>query len=201
MGFLNSLGKIFPYKGIGSSEKNKAVRCDELIRLISFAQKTKPLMGGNYGITVTYDRPRYDRGEYVSRIKAEFGFYDFDCIRFAREYAIGAVQNEVTANMVRFYYDKICSEANLTPNDWPYKMDIYDFTRMIANTDQFGLYSLIPHASDEDIFTIRIWAGSSAESGVTVYKSIEKDILDHFPYLYITKGGISADRCMFHINI
>ena len=84
-------------------------RYKQLICFISFAKKIKPLTGGNYGIDISYDAP--GQNEYTSSLRVALGFYDFNEITFARQYAIGS--SSAPVNMVQHYYNTISEKAGL----------------------------------------------------------------------------------------
>ena len=198
MSFLNSLKKML--QGSDSNTKEE-VHCKELIRLISFAQKTKTLMGGNYGIKVSYSRPNRDQNQYTSPIYAEFAFYDFEYIKFARDYALNSGQSDIGKRMVQHYYKCIAQEAGLTPNDWPYGVDAFDFGRMLTNSDPFGFTTLIPDQNNDDLFTMRINAGHATQNGILASRLIVQECLTHFPNLTVSKPIAIADRFFFTISI
>ena len=198
MGFFDSLKTIFQN---GNNQADETTHCEELIRLITFAQKTKHLSGGNYGIYVSYSRPDHNKSEYTSKINAEYGFYDFDCITHAREFALEANASSLAANMVQLYYNKINTDANMTESDWPYGMDVYDFARMLTNRDEFGFYGLIPDQNNEDIFTMKVKVGFASQNGILACKLVKQECLKNFPSLVITDTYSNTDFFHFKINI
>lgn len=199
MGLFNSIKKAF--HGNATTSEKDSVHCNELIRFISFAQKTKPLMKGNYGIKVKYSRPKHEENKYTGDICAEFGFWDFNHIGFARDFALKASQSELNKRMVQIYYDSINKDAGLTPDDWPYRMDVYDFGRMLTNSDEFGLYSLIPDQYSDDIFTMKIKGGFASQNGALAYNLVEAECRKHFPNLNIKKTYANVDGFHFTISI
>lgn len=199
MGFFSSVKKVF--QGSSSTGQKEEVYCPELIRLIAFAQKTKPLAGGNYGIKVSYSAPNRSQSQYTSPIIAEFGFYDFDYIKFARDYAFSPRQSDTDKRMVQHYYQRITQEAGLSKEDWPYGMDVFDFGRMLTNSDPLNFTALIPDQNDDDIFTIRIKAGHAVQNGILASKLVIQECLTHFPNLAISKPTAIADRFFFTISI
>ena len=179
MGIFGSLfGKSSSSNLLEDTNKYK-----ELIRFISFVKKTKPLMGGNYGIFITYEAPR--AGEYTSRLYATIGFCDFKEIQFAREYATGV--SRAPGNMVHLYYKQICERAALKQQDWPYAIDEYDFARVLCG-DFYDYFTLIPDDNNDDIFEFRVAGGTDARNAVLVFNAVMNVLKAQFPELKISKN-------------
>lgn len=181
MGLLNTLfGK--KSEPVNLSQENDRYR--ELIRFITFTKKTKPMLGGNYGIYISYEAP--EKGQYTSRLYATFGFYDFDEIRFAREYAIGSSRAPV--NMVQHYYNDISSRSNLNQQDWPYGIDAYDFAEVLRGTYCESFFSLIPDDNNDDVFKFKVVGGTDSRNSVQVSNVVISILKERFPELEITKN-------------
>lgn len=200
MGLFDSFKKMIRSDNSSSSAK-QVVNCEELIQLISFTQKVKPLMGGNYGITVAYSQPDRRSNEYTAPVHAEFGFYDFNYIKFARNYALDAGRSDLAHQMVPFYYNSINKDAGITRDDWPYRMDVFDFARILTNRDPHPYISLIPDNNDEDIYKLRVVTGFTTQNGVLAYNLIEKECLSRFPNLKIQKQFVYPERFLFKISL
>jgi len=201
MNLIHSFKRLFQSGNSGNSGKKQDTHCEELLRFIAFAQKTKPLMGGNYGMTVSYSSPKRANNEFTADVFAEFGFYDFDYIKFARNYALKARTSDTAAKMVNLYYNNINKEAGLSRSDWPYGMDVYDFARMLTNSDSLGYSSLISDQYNEDIFKLKIKVGFATQNGIAAYKLIEQECRKYFPNLQYKKYFATADGFLFTIKI
>lgn len=181
MGLLNML---FGKKSEPVNLLQESSRYRELIRFIAFAKKIKPMLGGNYGIYVSYEAP--EKGQYTSRLYATFGFYDFNEIGFAREYAIGS--SSAPVNMVQHYYRDISNRVGLSEQDWPYGIDAYDFAEVLRGTYCESFFTLIPDESNEDIFKFSVVGGTDSRNAAQVSNVILGVLNDRFPELEITKN-------------
>lgn len=181
MGLLDALfGK--KSEPINLPQENDRYR--ELIRFVAFAKRIKPMLGGNYGIYISYEAP--EKGQYTSRLYATFGFYDFDEIRFAREYAIGA--SSVSVNMVHHYYRDISNRADIKEQEWPYGIDAYDFAEVLRGTYCESFFTLIPDEYNDDIFKLQVVGGVDSRNALLVSNVMLNVLNERFPELKITKN-------------
>lgn len=168
----------------------------ELVRFISFSRKIKQLTGGNYGIYISYDTP--DKG-HIGHCYATFGFYDFNEIKFAREQAISSPSAPI--NMVGYYYKKICEQAGLNRQDWPYAIDEYDFADVMRGTFCESFFTLIPDEYNDDIFTFKVTGGIDSCNAIQVSNLVINLIKSKFPELQITRNHATSASMGIHIQI
>lgn len=181
MGLFNTL---FGKKENTASFTQDIEKYMQLIRFISFSKKIKPLTGGNYGIYISYDAP--GQNEYTSRLYATLGFYDFDEIRFAREYAIGS--NSAPVSMIQYYYKRISEQAGLTQQDWPYGIDAYDFNDVLRGTYCESYFALIPDEYNNDIFKFKVVGGIDSRNAAQVSNAVINVLKLEFPELQVSKN-------------
>ena len=171
----------------------------QLICFIKFVKKVKPLMGGCYDMYISYTAPNRAQSEYSSRINASLGFYDFDEIRFAREYA--TKPSSVSAMMIKNYYNQISERANLEQSDWPYSIDVYDFADFLRGSYCQDYFCLIPDDYNDDIFTFKVYGGIDSRSGVQVSKAVINVLKHSFPELEIKPGFASSTSMSIAVKI
>lgn len=181
MGFFDML---FGKKSEATSISQDIKKYEQLIRFVSFAKKIKPLTGGNYGIYISYDAP--GQSEYISRLYATLGFYDFDEIRFAREFAIGS--SSAAVNMIQHYYNNISEQAGLNQQDWPYGIDAYGFADVLRGTYYESYFTLIPDEYNDDIFTFKVVGGIDSRNATQVSNAVMNVLKSQFPELQISKN-------------
>lgn len=193
MGFFSKLFK-------DNKANEQPLHCDELIRFIRFARKVKPLMGGNYGLNVTYTAPASGQS-YIGDIWMEFGFYDFDDLRFARDCALQAQSNPIMKSVAIKYYNDIAEKAQLESRDWPFGMDEYDFLRWITNTDTTGFYFLYPDQYNDDIFKMKIKGGIDSRNAIQVCNALMEECTRVYPGLNVKKTYADSKVSHFTITI
>ena len=159
-------------------------RYKQLICFISFAKKIKPLTGGNYGIDISYDAP--GQNEYTSSLRVALGFYDFNEITFARQYAIGS--SSAPVNMVQHYYNTISEKAGLNRQDWPYGINAYDFADVLRGSYGESYFTLSPDNYDDDVFTFKLVGGIDSRNAIQVSNAVINVIKSQFPELQISKN-------------
>lgn len=164
----------------------------ELIRFVSFAQKLAPLARGNYGIRIVYEFRENSIGG--NRLYATFGFYDFDEIRFAREFAL-----EGRTNMVHHYYEDITQRAELDQKDWPYRIDAYDFSDVLCG--KYGDYFTVIPDSNEDIYAFKIVGGFDSRNALQVSTIVSNLLKAQFPSLQIEKEYAHKDSMQITIKL
>ena len=183
-------------KDDSSNPSQDIKKYEQLIRFVSFVKKIKPLTGGNYGVIVSYDAPQ---NGYSGRLYATFGFYDFNEIRFAREYAIGSSRAPV--NMVQAYYNSISKDAGLAQEDWPYGIDASDFEDVLRGTFCQSFFSLIPDDYDDDIFTFKVVGGIESRNATQVSNIVFNILKSKFPELHISKNFATPYSMSIQIKI
>lgn len=194
MGLFDAL---FGKKSETTSVSQDTKKYEQLIRFISFAKKIKPLTGGNYGIHISYDAP--GQNECISRLYATLGFYDFDEIRFAREYAIGS--SGAPVNMIQYYYKNISEQAGLTQQDWPYGIDQYDFVDVLRGTYCESYFTLIPDDYNDDIFTFKVVGGIDSRNAAQVSNAVINVLESQFPELQFSKNHTTPYSMGIKISI
>jgi len=155
------------------------------------------MLGGNYGICISYEAP--EKGQYTSRLYATFGFYDFDEIRFAREYAIGS--SGAPVNMIQYYYKNISEQAGLTQQDWPYGIDQYDFVDVLRGTYCESYFTLIPDDYNDDIFTFKVVGGIDSRNAAQVSNAVINVLKSQFPELQFSKNHTTPYSMGIKISI
>lgn len=194
MGLFNAL---FKKKSESINISQDVEKYKQLISFVSFAKKIKPLTGGNYGIFISYDAP--GQNEYTSRLYATFGFYDFNEIKFAREFAIGS--SSAPVNMVQHYYKIISEQAGLNQHDWPYGIDEYDFTEVLRGTFCESYFTLIPDDYNDDIFTFKVVGGIDSRNAAQVSDAVINVLKSQFPELQPSKNHTTAYSMGIKIQI
>lgn len=180
MGLLNAL---FGKKNDAIDLSKESEKFRELIGFVSFVRKTKPLTGGNYGIYISYNTP--GQNEYISNVYATFGFYDFNEIKYARDFAINSYND--STNMVHFYYKNISERAGLSREDWPYGIDEYDFREVLQGVFGKDRFIVIPDEYDADVFTFKVAGGFDTRNASQVSGSVFYVLKSYFPELQISQ--------------
>lgn len=170
----------------------------ELVRFVAFAQNIAPLAKGNYGLRITYDEPKGN--ELTSRVWATFGFYDFNEIEFARQFALDPSGREICSSMVHSYYKDICEKAGLEESDWPFGIDKFDFSRVLRD-EFYDLFKVIPDNNTDDTFTFKVACGTSGRNALIVYNEVANMLKTYFPKLQAKKNHATRESMMICIPL
>lgn len=195
MGFLDSFKQLLGNVSSSNCNNDDEMRYPELIRLVSFAQKVKPLMGGSHGIYVTYFSP--PSSEHKGGLWAEFNFYDFNYVYFAHKTAYETYS--MSERMVQHYYDLINKEAGITSSDWPYGIDKSNFIQIMRREYPGDSFSLIPNGCDASSAKFRVFCGATHDNARKVYKSVIQVCKTNFPNL--TVDNVNAGDYSFYFKI
>lgn len=194
MGFFSGL---FEKKSDPANVAQDTERYRELLRFIAFSQKIKPLVGGNYGIFITYEAPR--QNEFASQLYATFGFYNFNHVKYARGFVNKSSQDSTM--MAKFYYNEISKQADLCRQDWPYGIDACDFLNVLRGTFCQSYFILNPDDHDDDIFSFKVVGGVDFRNATQVSNAVINVLKTKFPTLQISKNHTSLSSMGIKVQI